>query len=86
MTALLRAVRKQRGLTLEALAQQTGLTKSYLSKIERRCSTPPRMGKCTSRSSTERSGAVSAIGVLPAGGPVARTFLLEGRSLGEAAR
>ncbi|GAB1811170.1 helix-turn-helix domain-containing protein [Mycobacterium sp. MUNTM1] len=40
MTALLRAVRKQRGLTLEELARQTGLTKSYLSKIERRCSTP----------------------------------------------
>lgn len=40
MTALLRAVRKQRGLTLEALAERTGLTKSYLSKIERRCSTP----------------------------------------------
>ncbi|MEB4210523.1 helix-turn-helix domain-containing protein [Mycobacterium sp. 94-17] len=40
MTALLRAVRKQRGLTLEALARQTGLTKSYLSKIERECSTP----------------------------------------------
>lgn len=40
MTALLRAVRKQRGLTLEALAEQTGLTKSYLSKIERRQSTP----------------------------------------------
>jgi transcriptional regulator with XRE-family HTH domain len=40
MTALLRAVRKQRGLTLEALAQQTGLTKSYLSKIERQRSTP----------------------------------------------
>ncbi len=40
MTALLRAVRKQRGLTLDALAAQTGLTKSYLSKIERRCSTP----------------------------------------------
>ncbi|TAM69133.1 XRE family transcriptional regulator [Mycobacterium sp.] len=40
MTALLRAVRKQRGLTLEALAQQTGLTKSYLSKIERGHSTP----------------------------------------------
>jgi len=40
VTALLRAVRKQRGLTLEALAQQTGLTKSYLSKIERRRSTP----------------------------------------------
>jgi transcriptional regulator with XRE-family HTH domain len=40
MTALLRAVRRQRGLTLETLAQQTGLTKSYLSKIERRQSTP----------------------------------------------
>ncbi|MGH3632898.1 helix-turn-helix domain-containing protein [Mycobacterium sp.] len=40
MTALLRAVRRQRGLTLEVLAEQTGLTKSYLSKIERRCSTP----------------------------------------------
>lgn len=40
MTALLRAVRRQRGLTLEGLAQQTGLTKSYLSKIERRRSTP----------------------------------------------
>ncbi|ORA80036.1 XRE family transcriptional regulator [Mycobacterium malmoense] len=40
MTALLRAVRRQRGLTLEQLARQTGLTKSYLSKIERRCSTP----------------------------------------------
>lgn len=39
-TALLRAVRTQRGLTLEALAEQTGLTKSYLSKIERRQSTP----------------------------------------------
>jgi transcriptional regulator with XRE-family HTH domain len=40
VTALLRAVRKQRGLTLEQLAKQTGLTKSYLSKIERRQSTP----------------------------------------------
>ncbi|MCV7053357.1 helix-turn-helix transcriptional regulator [Mycobacterium heidelbergense] len=40
MTALLRAVRRQRGLTLEQLAGQTGLTKSYLSKIERRQSTP----------------------------------------------
>ncbi|MDI3315143.1 MAG: XRE family transcriptional regulator [Mycobacterium sp.] len=40
MTALLRAVRRQRGLTLETLAAQTGLTKSYLSKIERRQSTP----------------------------------------------
>ncbi|QLL09464.1 helix-turn-helix domain-containing protein [Mycobacterium vicinigordonae] len=40
MTALLRAVRRQRGLTLEELADQTGLTKSYLSKIERGQSTP----------------------------------------------
>lgn len=40
VTALLRAVRRQRGLTLQALAEQTGLTKSYLSKIERRQSTP----------------------------------------------
>ena len=40
MTELLRAVRKQRGLTLAILAEQTGLTKSYLSKIERRQSTP----------------------------------------------
>ncbi|MEB3984126.1 XRE family transcriptional regulator [Mycobacterium sp. 663a-19] len=40
MTALLRAVRRQRGLTLDQLAGQTGLTKSYLSKIERRQSTP----------------------------------------------
>jgi transcriptional regulator with XRE-family HTH domain len=40
VTALLRAVRRQRGLTLEALAAQTGLTKSYLSKVERGCSTP----------------------------------------------
>lgn len=40
MTALLRAVRRQRGLTLENLAERTGLTKSYLSKIERRQSTP----------------------------------------------
>lgn len=40
MTALLRTVRRQRGLTLEGLAEQTGLTKSYLSKIERSRSTP----------------------------------------------
>ncbi|OBK39899.1 DNA-binding protein [Mycobacterium sp. 1245111.1] len=40
MTGLLRAVRRQRGLTLAHLAEQTGLTKSYLSKIERRQSTP----------------------------------------------
>lgn len=40
MSGLLRAVRRQRGLTLAILAEQTGLTKSYLSKIERRQSTP----------------------------------------------
>jgi transcriptional regulator with XRE-family HTH domain len=40
MTGLLRAVRRQRGLTLAILAERTGLTKSYLSKIERRQSTP----------------------------------------------
>ena len=40
MSALLRAVRMQRGLTLEELAEATGLTKSYLSKIERQRSTP----------------------------------------------
>lgn len=40
MTELLRAVRRQRGLTLEDLAERTGLTKSYLSKIERSRSTP----------------------------------------------
>ena len=36
----LRAVRKQNGMTLESLAAQTGLTKSYLSKVERQISTP----------------------------------------------
>lgn len=40
VTALLRTVRRQRGLTLETLAGQTGLTKSYLSKIERGQATP----------------------------------------------
>lgn len=40
MSGLLRAVRQQRGLTLEELAEATGLTKSYLSKVERRQSTP----------------------------------------------
>lgn len=40
MTALLRTVRRQRGLTLEQLADRTGLTKSYLSKVERGHSTP----------------------------------------------
>ena len=40
MTELLRAVRRQRGMTLDDLAERTGLTKSYLSKIERSRSTP----------------------------------------------
>ncbi|MET9030939.1 XRE family transcriptional regulator [Nocardia sp. NPDC004168] len=40
MTTLLQAVRKQRGLTLDDLAELTGLTKSYLSKIERGRSVP----------------------------------------------
>lgn len=40
MTALLRTVRRQRGLTLDAVAERTGLTKSYLSKIERGLSVP----------------------------------------------
>jgi transcriptional regulator with XRE-family HTH domain len=33
-------MRKQRGLTLERLAETTGLTKSYLSKVERGLSVP----------------------------------------------
>ena len=40
MTELVRAIRKERKLTLEALAAQTDLTKSYLSKIERGQSSP----------------------------------------------
>lgn len=40
MSALLRAVRTQNGLTLDELATETGLTKSYLSKVERGQSTP----------------------------------------------
>ncbi|BDY30498.1 helix-turn-helix domain-containing protein [Mycolicibacterium mageritense] len=40
MSGLLRAVRQQRGMTLEELAEATGLTKSYLSKVERQRSTP----------------------------------------------
>ncbi|MFB7873762.1 helix-turn-helix domain-containing protein [Nocardia sp. NPDC056064] len=40
MASLVRAVRKQRGLTLDDLAARTGLTKSYLSKVERGRSTP----------------------------------------------
>ena len=40
MAALLRAVRTQHGMTLDDLAAATGLTKSYLSKVERGQSTP----------------------------------------------
>ena len=40
MSGLLRAVRQQRGMTLEELAAGTGLTKSYLSKVERGQSVP----------------------------------------------
>ncbi|MGB8405421.1 MAG: XRE family transcriptional regulator [Mycobacterium sp.] len=40
MTDVLRAVRLQRAMTLEDLAEATGLTKSYLSKVERRQSIP----------------------------------------------
>ncbi|MBF6500094.1 helix-turn-helix transcriptional regulator [Nocardia farcinica] len=40
MSSLVRAVRRQRGLTLEEVAAQAGLTKSYLSKIEREQSNP----------------------------------------------
>lgn len=36
----LRALRRQHGLSLEQLAQRTGLTKSYLSKLERAVSAP----------------------------------------------
>lgn len=40
MAARLRSLRKKYGWTIEALAQQTGLTKSYLSKVERGLSVP----------------------------------------------
>lgn len=40
MAAFLRTHRRRAGLTLESLAASTGLTKSYLSKIERGLSTP----------------------------------------------
>ncbi|BBZ65713.1 putative transcription regulator protein [Mycolicibacterium insubricum] len=40
MTALMRTVRRQRAQTLDELAAVTGLTKSYLSKVERGRSTP----------------------------------------------
>jgi transcriptional regulator with XRE-family HTH domain len=37
----LRDLRRQRGMTLDGLAQQTGFTKSYLSKIENSRKVPP---------------------------------------------
>ncbi|MUL45882.1 helix-turn-helix transcriptional regulator [Mycobacterium sp. CBMA293] len=40
MSGLLRTVRQQRGMTLDELAAGTGLTKSYLSKVERGQSVP----------------------------------------------
>ncbi|MFJ4652676.1 helix-turn-helix domain-containing protein [Nocardia sp. NPDC088792] len=40
MAAFLRSHRRRAGLSLDALAERTGLTKSYLSKIERGLSTP----------------------------------------------
>lgn len=40
MASLVRALRRERGLTLEELGSRTGLTKSYLSKVEREHSTP----------------------------------------------
>lgn len=40
MAAFLRTHRRRAGLTLEAVAEATGLTKSYLSKVERGLSMP----------------------------------------------
>ncbi|MGP9827286.1 helix-turn-helix domain-containing protein [Ectopseudomonas khazarica] len=40
MSVQLRILRKKMGMTLEHLAGQTGLTKSYLSKVERGLSSP----------------------------------------------
>lgn len=40
MAAFLRSHRRRAGLSLDALAERTGLTKSYISKIERGLSTP----------------------------------------------
>ncbi|WP_405496090.1 helix-turn-helix domain-containing protein [Nocardia sp. NBC_00511] len=40
MAAFLRSHRRRAGLSLDGLAERTGLTKSYLSKIERGLSTP----------------------------------------------
>lgn len=40
MSIRLKILRKRLGLTLEALSDKTGLTKSYLSKVERGLNTP----------------------------------------------
>lgn len=40
VSGLLRAVRQQRGMTLDEVSAATGLTKSYLSKVERGQSVP----------------------------------------------
>lgn len=40
MSARLKLLRKQKGWSLEVLAEQTGLTKSYLSKVERGLNVP----------------------------------------------
>ncbi|KVL30767.1 helix-turn-helix domain-containing protein [Burkholderia sp. MSMB1835] len=40
MTIRLKLLRKQKGWTLDVLAEETGLTKSYLSKVERGLSVP----------------------------------------------
>lgn len=40
MSVQLKILRKKMGMTLEQLATQTGLTKSYLSKVERGMSSP----------------------------------------------
>jgi len=40
MAVQLRVLRKKMGVTLEQLAERTGLTKSYLSKVERGVSSP----------------------------------------------
>lgn len=40
MSSIVRTLRRERGLTLEQLGSLTGLTRSYLSKVERELSTP----------------------------------------------
>ncbi|MDZ4328674.1 MAG: helix-turn-helix transcriptional regulator, partial [Pseudomonas sp.] len=40
MSIRLKLLRKKLGVTLEALAEKSGMTKSYLSKVERGLNTP----------------------------------------------